>query len=94
MPNNRVEAGKSRSKTKLRRERERESRLATLSDNIRDVEKVIMRMSVGRQKREMSQSVLEYREYPKDHSWRQYQRDMHHKSIQNQTHLKGLTTHN
>ena len=51
-------------------------------------------MSVGRQKREMSQSVLEYRDYPKDYNWTQYQRDMHHKSINNHTQLKGYISHN
>lgn len=39
------------SKTKEDGVRRRNERIATLSNNIRDVEKVIMRMSAGRQKR-------------------------------------------
>lgn len=39
-----------------RRRRERET--GALAENVRDVEKAVLRMSIGRQRREFSQSIL------------------------------------
>ena len=47
-------------------------------------------MSIGRQKREFSQSILE-RGYPKNENWTEYQRQMHQKTIENNKKLKGFT---
>jgi hypothetical protein len=46
----------------------------------KNVEKVVMRMSIGRQKREFSQKLLE-RGYPKDENWIEYRNEMHRTSI-------------
>lgn len=50
-----------------------------------------MRMSIGRQKRELSQSILQ-RGYPKNENWAEYQREMHMRSIENSKKLKGFTS--
>jgi ribosomal protein L24E len=61
-----------------------------MSENVKDVEKTVLRMSIGRQKREFSQIILQ-RGYPKNENWTEYQREMHLKSIENNKKLKGFT---
>ena len=50
-------------------------------DNVtRDMEKIVLRMSAGRQKREYSNTIVE-RGYPKDENWNELQKNMHRKSV-------------
>lgn len=48
----------------------------------KDIEKIVLRMSAGRQKREFSNQLVE-RGYPKDQNWNKLQKDMHKTSVEN-----------
>jgi hypothetical protein len=47
---------------------------------MRDMQKIMLRMAAGRQKREFSNTITE-RGYPKDENWTQLQKNMHRKSV-------------
>jgi hypothetical protein len=46
------------------------------------MEKIVLRMSAGRQKREFSNKIAE-RGYPKDENWTELQKNMHRTSVEN-----------
>jgi hypothetical protein len=48
----------------------------------REMEKIVLRMSAGRQKREFSNKIAE-RGYPKDENWTELQKNMHRTSVEN-----------
>lgn len=54
------------------------------------MEKIILRMSAGRQKREFSNKISE-RGYPKDQNWAQLQKEMHRASVQNLEKMRRLS---
>ena len=61
-----------RSREERQRKRKEKEKDTSIIENIKDMEKVVMRMSVGRQKREFSNKLRE-RGYPVDENWTQYQ---------------------
>jgi len=66
----------------------RESRASLFADSIKDVEKAVLRMSIGRQKRQFSNEIMQ-RGYAKDQNWTTHQQEMHRRSMENCKKLKG-----